>query len=217
MKANKTAKNAAKQAKKNAKVSKALVIALDFKSNHRIRQRAADVAKVDLFALHAMKQGSRGYVQLCTDNAARVIAANKDKAATHVLTVGAVANKVTLGDDGFYSRAHGNGALVGNVEALRKLYGAKVETFAVSEIAGKFAGIKEEVTRRIGTGKAAREIKGREFAADGERFAMFAKLDNGTLVIHNGEFVANAHNFSHRAQTVKTTAAKADKTTEAAK
>lgn len=212
MKATKAQANATKTAKKkngSGESTKALSLVLDFKQSHRIRQRAADSAKVDLFALHAFKKGSRGYVALCADNAQRVIDANKGRDATHVLVAGAVANKITVGADGFYSRVHGNGFLVGNVNALTKLYGKDVEAFAVGEMETRFNAIREQVTRRIGSGKNAREIVGREFAVSGDKFAMFgAERVNGRIVIFNGEFKRNVHNYSVRAVTVKTTTAK---------
>jgi Holliday junction resolvasome RuvABC endonuclease subunit len=183
----------------------ARILTLDVKQSHRMRQRLADTVHVDLFAVHSLKKASKGYVELCAEQAQATIDANKGKDTTHVLIAGAVANKVTLGKDGFYSRAHGNGAIVGNVTELAKLYGKDVSFFELSECEKRFAAIRETVTRQIGKRSEKRVHVGKEFATNGNCFAMFVRQANGKLAIFNGEFELNAYSHAVHASTVKTT------------
>lgn len=191
-----------------------LKLAADLRQSHQMRLNAQNIHKVDLFALHALGKVSRAYIAYCASKAQGVIDALKGKDATHVLIANGVANKVTVGADGFYTRA--NGALTGNVDLLAKVHGKAIVVMTLAEMEKRFAEIKEVTKRRIGTGKSATEIEGKVIAETSDGYFVLAvRQNNGTLAFHNGEFGKNVYNKNVRAVIVQN--AKVELATVAAK
>jgi hypothetical protein len=106
-----------------------------------------------------------------------------------------VTERITLAENGDYTRTVGNGkTLHGNAGMLKLLYGEQVETVTDDEVRKRFEAQKEIVKRKLGDG---REIIG-AIIAQGKKGDMLldvvaVNLGNGKFALHNLEDKTNVH------------------------
>jgi hypothetical protein len=205
MKANKKQAKATKLATINAGMQaagkevetvQAATLSLDKTNKHSVRAKAA-AESVDLFALHACKKVSTGYVDavlaLCKGRDTRADSAQK---RNRFVTVNGVCSLVTVLDEGsgLYVREDSRfKTLYGSTVLLAQLHGAQCETHEA--IAKRASEVKETSTLLVkkSEGKGNEEISGKLLASYDDKRVLFVDLGNGKFAVHSKELGRNAN------------------------
>lgn len=201
------------------KTVKAVVgsLALDRACNHAWRQAGQDNG-VDLMTLHTLKKGSTEYLAECIFNRDEALA-SAHSLESSLLIVNGVANWVKLNtktgyyvrnENGLFQTIVGDNYLVGNVDFLKELYGAKVSVLSKAALAHVYSAVDCEELREIGTRENKRTVQGRVIAVNefGDGVLINNSGKDGALIAHNFEGKRNTHNRAVVSSLVRTISVK---------